>query len=201
MPRINFEDQDEFYEQIFEGLAFDSQAIEGISFYDCTFQECSFRESILRSCKFNNCHFKNCDLALANVEASVFSCVHFGYCQLIGINWAQANLPTKRLHKPFDFHNCVLNYSVFLGLNLKGVEIIRCIAKGVDFSDANLSEANCQHSDFKESRFANTDLSQADFCHASSYQIDAAANKLKKTRFMLPEALSLLHSLDIELVE
>lgn len=43
----------------------------------------------------------------------------------------------------------------------------------------------------------NCDLSETDFSGAVNYTIDAGQNKLHKTRFTLPEAITLLHALDI----
>jgi uncharacterized protein YjbI with pentapeptide repeats len=45
--------------------------------------------------------------------------------------------------------------------------------------------------------FGNTDLSKANLSKAYNYHIDASQNKLKGTRFSLPEAMSLLYSLEI----
>jgi hypothetical protein len=44
-----------------------------------------------------------------------------------------------------------------------------------------------------------TNLSGADFSHATNDAIDPTANRLKKTAFTLPEALSLLEAFDIVL--
>ena len=78
--------------------------------------------------------------------------------------------------------------------------IKKCTAKEVDFSEANLSEADCTFTDFTSSQFRHTDLSGADFRGASNYFIQPHLNTLKKTRFSLPEAMSLLYNLDIEIV-
>ena len=48
-----------------------------------------------------------------------------------------------------------------------------------------------------DSRFNHTNLTEADFSDATHYNISAVDNTLKKTRFSLPEAISLLYSLDI----
>ena len=43
----------------------------------------------------------------------------------------------------------------------------------------------------------DTDLSRANLSKARNYQIDASQNVLKGARFSLPEAMSLLYSMDI----
>ena len=79
--------------------------------------------------------------------------------------------------------------------------LTRCLAKDVDFAEADLTQANCTGTDFTDSRFNHTNLTEADFTDATHYNISATDNTLKKTRFSLPEAVSLLYSLDIILKE
>jgi uncharacterized protein YjbI with pentapeptide repeats len=103
--------------------------------------------------------------------------------------------------KPVDFVRCALNHSTFVGLNLKNILLIKCIAQDVSFEDADLTNANCTFTDFMDSRFSHTNLTGADFTGATNYSIAANLNTLKKTKFALPEAMNLLYSLDIELTQ
>ena len=48
-----------------------------------------------------------------------------------------------------------------------------------------------------KSVFYRTNLTEANFRHAYNYAIDFRSNMLKKTKFSLPEATSLLGGLDI----
>ena len=123
--------------------------------------------------------------------------------QLVGVNWTDTNLAQMKfvVAKPVDFVRCALNHSMFMGLNLANLRLIECAARDVSFEDANLSRANCTRTDFAESRFLHTNLSEADFTGATNYSIAANLNTLKKTKFSLPEAMSLLYSLDIVLTE
>jgi len=91
----------------------------------------------------------------------------------------------------------MMNFSSFLGLNLEKVILNHCILHEVSFEDANLSFTDCRGSDFENSRFAHTNLTSADFRGAINYQIDPILNTLKKTKFSLPEAMSLLYNLNI----
>jgi len=95
----------------------------------------------------------------------------------------------------------VLNYSSFSGLSLPKTSLKKCVAHEVDFSEANLKQADCTGTDFTNSQFRHTDLTEADFCGASHYVIRPDLNTLKQTRFSLPEALSLLYQLDIVIVD
>ena len=96
---------------------------------------------------------------------------------------------------------CIINYSIFTDLDLGGTRIERCVAKEADFRGTNLAGANLSHTDFSGSFFKHTVLEGADFSHARNYRIDVNLNKLKGAKFMLPEAIALLRSLDIVLVE
>jgi fluoroquinolone resistance protein len=71
----------------------------------------------------------------------------------------------------------------------------------VDFAEADLTLANCTFTDFTNSRFQHTNLTQADFTGATNYTIAPNLNTLKKTKFSLPEAMALLYGLDIVLTE
>ena len=77
--------------------------------------------------------------------------------------------------------------------------MVECIAREVDFTGTNLTRANLAKTDFLGSRFADTNLSYADLSKARNYAIDPRANRLKKTVFSMPEAVSLLSAFDIVL--
>jgi fluoroquinolone resistance protein len=175
--------------------------LEQKEFIACTFIKCVFRETVFHGCEFRECLFRGCDLSLSSLKSSVFSGCLFEDCQLVGVNWTEAAWKKSRLLKPVDFSGCSINHSTFMGMDLKKIRIIRCSAREVDFTDANLSLADCTFSDFADSRFLHTDLSGADFTGATNYAIAANLNTLKKTKFSLPEAMSLLYGLDIELTE
>ena len=193
--------KENYYEdQKFNNLIIDKKEIQGITFQNCTFNNCSFRETIFRMCKFRECTFKEGDLSLIQVDGSTFTRTQFEDLKLIGVNWVMGSWGKKEIQqslKSVDFENCVLNYSTFMGLTLQRSLIRKCIAKEVDFSDADLKLADCTYTDFENSRFSNTDLTEADLRGATNYFIVPHLNILKKTKFSLPDALSLLYNLDI----
>ncbi|HEX6384107.1 MAG TPA: pentapeptide repeat-containing protein [Anaerolineae bacterium] len=166
-------------------------------FIDCLFSGCTFRETLFKNCRFHECVFSNCDLSLARVEGSSFSNTRFVKSRVIGINWTLASWPKYPLRPPIRFDECVLDYSTFIGLSLPGIRITGCRAKDVDFSEADLSEADFSKTDLSESRFGQTNLAKANFEDATNYTIDVHLNDVSKARFSLPEAVSLLRSLDI----
>jgi uncharacterized protein YjbI with pentapeptide repeats len=192
----------EYTGQTFKRLKHADEDIAGKEFYDCTFVECALSSAVLRKCRFVNCTFRACDLSLVKVTGSSFRETVFENSKVIGVNWTEAAWgPKKGFMNSIHFIDCVLNHSTFIGLSLPKIKISRCVAKDVDFSEADLSHADFTGTDLTDTRFAHTNLTEADFTGAKHYSINAALNTLKKTKFSLPEAMALLYGLDIILTE
>ena len=193
--------QTDYMDQVFEGVRLEHVELVSSEFHNCTFIRCSFTESVFRNCRFVNSVFRHCDLSLIQVPNSSFSGCRFEDSKIIGVNWTAAHWPATRLRDPIRFSKCAISHSTFIGLSLKGIHVRDCVAQDVDFREANLFQADFGGSDLAKSMFGNTDLTEADLSTARNYWIDPGQNVLKKTKFSLPEAMSLLHSLDIVLVE
>lgn len=186
--------------QTFRKLEFQDQQFSGFEFQDCAFINCNYSSAVFDQCTFLSCEFKECDLSLMKVDGSTFKDVQFSKCKVIGVNWATANWRNTSLIqvlKTIGFVDCVINYSYFSGLDLENIQIEKCIAHEVNFSEANLKGANFRKTDLEKSIFQQTNLEGADFIGASNYFIPPASNKLGKTKFAMPEAMSLLYSMDI----
>jgi uncharacterized protein YjbI with pentapeptide repeats len=121
--------------------------------------------------------------------------------KVIGIDWTQADWRAPALGPPISFLKSVLNHTTFIGLKLHGIEIKDCMAAEVDFREADLSKADFSSTDLSKSLFSNTDLTAADLSHARNYHIAPQKNLIKQAKFSLPEALSLLYNLDIDLTD
>ena len=193
--------QTHYTDQVFKEACLEQAQIVSSEFYDCTFIRCSLVESVFRACRFVNCTFQHCDLSLCQVPHSAFSATRFEDSKIIGVDWTQADWPAARLRDPLDFFKCVISHSTFIGLKLKGIEIRDCIATDVDFREADLSQADFAGTDLSESLFSSTDLTEADLSRARNYHFDPGQNVLKQAKFALPEAMSLLYSMDIVLTE
>ncbi|MDT8381505.1 MAG: pentapeptide repeat-containing protein [Brevefilum sp.] len=187
--------QDEY----FSNLDFALQSIEKLMLTNCTFRGCHLTETILTACLIENCRFINCDLSLMKIPQTHFHETSFKDCRMLGINWCMADWEARSLitKKRVGFENCLLDHSIFSGLDLSETQFIKCKAHHLDFEGANLTKAVFRQSDLEGTLFLKCDLSEADFYGAVNYSIDASQNKLHKTRFSLPEAVSLLHALDI----
>lgn len=193
--------QTHYTDQVFEEVRLEQAELVSSEFYDCTFIHCSFVESVFRDCRFVNCVFQKCDLSLAQVPNSVFSVTRFEDSKVLGVNWTQADWSATWLRDPIGFFKCAISHSTFIGLSLREIRIRDCVAVDVDFRESDLSQADFAGTDLSESLFSNTDLTEADLSRARNYHIDPGLNVLKQARFSLPEAMSLLYSLDIVLTE
>jgi fluoroquinolone resistance protein len=195
------ESQVHYADRVLKEVRLEHGELASSEFYDCLFLRSSFAESVFRLCRFVNCVFRGCDLSLIKVPESGFTSTRFENSKVIGVNWTEAQWPKAGLANPVGFFECAISHSTFIGLNLPSIQIRDCTATDVDFREADLSGADFGGTDLANSIFGHTNLSQADLSRARNYRIDPAQNMLKQARFSLPEAMSLLCSMDIVLVE
>ena len=194
-------DAQDYYDQIFENIHLEGgETITG-EFTDCSFVKCSFEGAVLSNCRFSGCTFRECSLSLAQIPGSAFPATRFEKSKLLGIDWTQGDWAQTAFNNLDGFFDCVVSHSTFIGLGLKGIQIKNCVANEVDFREADLSGVNFRGTDLDKSIFGNTNLSEADLSRARNYQIDPGNNILKGARFALPEAMSLLYSMDIRIDE
>ncbi|HEV2839955.1 MAG TPA: pentapeptide repeat-containing protein [Chthoniobacterales bacterium] len=187
--------KDEFHQdKVFTGISYESKRIVAKEFYRCRFQSCKFARSEFVDCQFQDCAFAGCDLSLIKINQSGFMTVCFVDSKLLGINWTNLRGPPN-----VSFETCVLSSCVFFGVALTRTSIRDCTVKDADFAEANLTLTDFQGCELAGTRFGNTNLSQCDFSGARNYQIDPRHNKFKKTKFSLPDAVSLLSAFDIVL--
>lgn len=190
----------EYTEQVFESVDLQQKVLKSKKFYDCTFIKCYFNETVFKECSFYDSTFENCNLSLMRIRGCVYSNVLFKDSKVVGVNWTEAVCPKIKIDSPIQFLNCAINHSTFLGLGLREIRIRECSAGNVDFREADLTRADFTGTDLIDSLFMKTILNGADFSSAKNYTIDVALNPVKKAKFSLPQAMSLLYSLDIDLV-
>ena len=189
--------------QQYEGMTFTAEVMPGqtftrTDFIACLFDRCVFTGGTFSHCSFTDCRFTGCDLSLARVPGSRFTDTRFHASKLLGVDWTKAgDAVISKLFLSVHFDDCLLNYATFFGLTLRRGRFAGCIAREVDFREADLTEANCTTTDFAGSKFHHTNLTKADFRHATDYTINPATNTVTKAHFSLPEAVSLLSGFDI----
>jgi len=192
-------DDDNFAEE-YENLDLSSKEFTNIEFDECIFKKCDLSNSSFRNCIFTGCSFYNCDLSLIKVVNSKISDISFVDCKIIGVDWTKASWDSL-IKKPIKFKTSVINSSSFYGLELEGMKIKECEAIDVDFRETNLNEADFTCTDFKNSIFFNTNLAKVDFSYAKNFNIDIKNNILKGALFSRYEAINLLNSIGIELID
>jgi fluoroquinolone resistance protein len=185
-----------YYQVHFSKLTSANEIITSRSFEECGFTGSSFISSKFEKCRFLNCEFNDCVLSAIVPMDCRFIDVKFRNCKVIGIDWTK----TQKVQE-LDFDKCQINYSNFRFLKIPGTKIMNSEAKEADFTETDLHNGDFQHTDFEKSRFFKTDLSNCNFRGATNYSIDVVNNVLKKTRFSLPEVVSLLNSLDIIIID
>ncbi|MBN1430181.1 MAG: pentapeptide repeat-containing protein [Anaerolineae bacterium] len=188
-----------YADDIFKSLDAHGEQISTCEFYDCCFERCAFIDAAFLNCRFVGCRFLHCDLSMVAIDGTVFSDSRFEHSKVIGVDWTRGAWPDVQIKGPLVFKECVLTHSTFIGLDMKETNYLDCVAKDVDFREAILAGADFSGTDLSDSLFINTDLREADFRSARNYQIDPVQNKISKAKFTLPEAMSLLYSLDIDL--
>jgi fluoroquinolone resistance protein len=185
----------------FEKASLTGEHVTGTEFVGVTFVRCDFSEAAFETCRFSDCVFDRCNLNLVQLPGSTLANVAFNDSQLMGVDWTRVDWPRLPTGRRISFSNCTVSHSTFIGLSLPEIRLVRCAATDVDFREADLSRGSFAGTDLAESLFLNTDLTQTDFSTARNYRIDPAQNKISQAKFSLPEALSLLYSMDIEMVE
>lgn len=198
---LDFNQQDIYLDQTIKQINVPGHKIDNKEFDNCVFEGCNFSDAQFMNCKFYECKFIQCNLSMITVKECSFFDVVFEETKALGINWTQAAWPRIKLNSPLKFYRCILNNSSFFGLCITEIAMVECKAKEIDLRGADCREADFSYTDFAHGLFGNTNLAEANFSEAINYNIDLFHNNIKKAKFSLPEAMSLLNGLDIELVD
>lgn len=198
---MNIEKQQEYWSKVFDTNNFSGKTWVENTFEACTFNRCDFRETVFSRCHFIDCEFISCNLSLVKIKYSQFSDVVFRESKLVGIDWTKVDWSNLMLCIPIKFYQSVVNDCSFYGLSLTEIVIEECKAHNVDFREGNFNRCNFTKTDFSNSLFDNTNLTEADFSEATNYHVDIYRNNIKRAKFSRLEAVCLLESLDIVLVD
>jgi uncharacterized protein YjbI with pentapeptide repeats len=194
LDRNALERQQEIADETFTGLDGRALQLMGKELSGCRFVRCQFSEAALVRCRLVDCSFESCDLSTISWRGSTLRDVTFESSKLLGVNWTELTAASHLV-----FRRSVVSLGNFSGMDLRKWVFDACTAREVELAHANLSEADLRGTDWAGSRFLQTNLTKADLRQALGYAIRPADNILKKARFSLPEATSLLYGLDIVL--
>lgn len=198
---MNIEDNNEYFSKTFDSFDAAGGAFTDVIFENCIFQQCNFSATQFYKCKFVDCVFTSSNLSNIKVDYSKFLDTHFKQSKLVGVDWTKADWPRFNFAAPISFSECIINDSSFFGLVLSELELEHSKAHDVDFRHGNFIKAKFSYTDFTNSLFMKTNLREADFSEAENYDIDIFNNEIKAARFSRLEAVRLLNSLEIELVD
>lgn len=199
MPAIINDEQ--YYEAQFKQISASDQRYINVEFEGCEFVDCDFSSAQFSSCKFIDCVFDRCNLSLAQFSYSRINNVQFNECKLVGVDWTKANWPSFHADHEITFKYSILNDSSFFALTMQNLRCIECKIHDADFREADLSESQFLGCDFTHSLFHHTNLASCDFSDSQAFNIDVLENNVKQATFSRYEALYLLESLGIELVD
>ena len=179
--------EEEFYE-------YKDKNLDAIYFDNCTFIKCDFSKAVFYNCKFTECTFINCDLSLSILKSSTFNDVTFKTSKLLGISWSSCQ-------EPFDvcFDSSNISQNSFHMLDLRQMKFINSLIKDTGFEECNLERALFDNCNLEQTVFIKNNLKKANFETSKNYLIDPNQNDIQKAQFSLPEALSFLSLLPIQL--
>lgn len=190
---INYIERDQVYtDKTFSKWSVKNDDLSRTEFIKCKIEHCVSQQLNLTGGTFEDCTFLGCNFSNANINGTRFIDCSFTECKIIGWHWHRSGSPLS-----IRLTRCNCSESNFFGVSMKKLSLTECLFANCDFGDAKLTNADLSGSDFAGARFANTDLAHADFRGSTSYAIDVRSNIIKKARFSLPEAVSLLNSLNI----
>jgi len=184
---------DKYFEDEIFDLVADDSLLSG-EFINCLFKSIDFSGKSFRNSKFIECVFQKCNISNVDFVGSVFSDIKFGGSKLVGIDWSSCTSVRE-----LNFSDCKLDFSLFNNLNIPNMIFEKCSLVDVDFSRSNLQNSLFGQSDLLRASFHGSDLRKADFRLAVNYCIDPLFSKLSKAKFSLPEAISLLQVMGVEI--
>lgn len=189
--------KDEYFrDKEFKGVDFGDEDLKLGSYEHCQFINCNFTASTLVGFQFSNCSFTNCDLSNIKILDAIFDTVYFKACKLIGLRFETCN----DFVFSADFNGCLLSYSTFSGMDLRGRDFTSSRLIETEFTDTNLTAAIFKEADLSGAVFERSNLEKADFRSATNFNIDPEKNRMKGAKFSHRDLPSLLskYKLDID---
>jgi uncharacterized protein YjbI with pentapeptide repeats len=184
------------FEKTFENQIFGKEALnrteyESCSFINCTFSGCNFIGVTFIECVFDKCNFNN-----AQVNHTAFRTVNFMKCKIKEVNFAMSD----KLIFEIAFTDCIMDFSKFYALKMKGTNFVNCSLVAVDFMQTDLTDAIFDTCDLYRAEFEKAIANKADFKTSYNYTIDPTTTKIKRAIFSKENVKGLLFRHDLEIV-
>ena len=188
-----FHNSNEFQNELFSNVNLENQTITSKLFFSCEFRNCNFSYTDFESTLFEECSFLNCNFSLSKIFKTQIRGVVFNSCKIMGIDFTRCDA----LMIDISINECNVKSCIFSGLCLKKTIFCKSDLIECDFVNTDFSETDLSRSDFSGSLFHNTNLFKANLTDCINYNIDPLRNNIKKAKFSLPEALTLLNAFEI----
>ncbi len=183
-----------FFEENFKQINYNKESFRNTVYEACTFENCNFAKVNFIDLAFEECEFINCDFTGAFLNETAFREVSFVGCKMIGLNFEGVNPFRLKM----DFEESILDYAIFHGMKLIGVNMINCSLKECDFTRANFQKAIFTGSNLTNALFEQTNLIEADFRSSENYSINPGSNQVKGARFSKDGLMGLLREFKIK---
>jgi uncharacterized protein YjbI with pentapeptide repeats len=177
----------------YNGIRYERDEANHREFEGCTFTDCDFSQCVFLSVTFIDCTFNHCVFTGAKINYVAFRTVFFNGCQIVDVNFAMCDKLIFEIH----FNKCVLDFSKFYTLKIKGTTFTECSIIAADFMNADLTAVMFDKCDLYRTVFMQSVLSKADFRTSFNYTLDPEKNKIKKAIFSLDGVKGLLAKHDI----
>jgi uncharacterized protein YjbI with pentapeptide repeats len=177
-----------FFDIQYNTITYGEEEVNFKEFECCTFTNCNFSQCSFVAVTFIDCTFNNCIFSGAKINHVAFRTVFFNNCEIKEVNFAMCDKLIFEIH----FKDCVLDFSKFYTLKLKGTSFTSCSIIAVDFMSTDLTEVVFDTCDLYRSEFAKAIANKANFKTSYNYTIDPEKTKLKKAVFSLEGVKGLL---------
>lgn len=184
---------DYFLDIEYNNLTFGEKEVNLREFECCTFNKCDFSKCNFIGVVFIDCTFNDCNFSEAKINHVALRGVFFNRCKIENVNFAMCNKLIFEIH----FKECILDFSKFYTLKIKGTTFVDCSIVAVDFMNTDLTEVVFDNCDLYRSEFGKANAIKANFKTSYNYTIDPTKTKIKKAIFSLKGLKGLLFKHDI----
>jgi len=181
----------------YQHLAYAKDDLNHTDFERCTFSHCDFSGCIFVGVTFIDCVFTDCVFNGAKINYVAFRTAAFHRCEIKDVNFAMCD----KLIFEISFDDCLLDFSKFYTLKIKGTVFTNCSLVAVDFMNTDLTEVIFDRCDLYRAEFAKAIANKASFKTSFNYTIDPEKTKLKKAVFSPGEVKGLLFKHDLRVID
>ncbi|WPR70397.1 pentapeptide repeat-containing protein [Flavobacterium sp. NG2] len=182
-----------FLDQNYNTIFYQEEELNFKEFEACIFTNCDFTQCNFKAITFIDCTFTNCNFNNANINHVAFRTVYFNQCQIIDVNFAMTDKFIFEIH----FKDCILDFSKFYALKMKGTTFTNCSLIAVDFMQTDLTAVSFTNCDLYRAEFDKATANKVDFSTSRNYTINPKTTKLKKAVFSLEYLKGLLFKHDV----